>query len=92
MIGGLLALLLPSPAAAAQRAVRPNPYAPSLPAQASFAIGQSVRAGVLSPLNHVRQMPLEPFAAGSFVALVVLTALVTAAGLAAFRKRDVVST
>ncbi|CCW10642.1 hypothetical protein EBESD8_11730 [Rhodococcus aetherivorans] len=37
-------------------------------------------------------MPLEPFAAGSFVALVVLTALVTAAGLAAFRKRDVVST
>ncbi|OLL17435.1 hypothetical protein QWW67_00990 [Rhodococcus sp. M8-50] len=49
-------------------------------------------AGVLSPLNHVRQMPLEPFAAGSFVALVVLAALVTAAGLAAFRKRDVVST
>ncbi|AKE89717.1 hypothetical protein AAT18_11295 [Rhodococcus aetherivorans] len=49
-------------------------------------------AGVLSPLNHVRQMPLEPFAAGSFVALVVLTALVTAAGLAAFRKRDIVST
>ncbi|MDX5455642.1 MAG: hypothetical protein LPK27_23165, partial [Rhodococcus sp. (in: high G+C Gram-positive bacteria)] len=45
-------------------------------------------AGALSPLNHVRQMPLEPFAAGSFVALVVLAALVTAAGLAAFRRRD----
>lgn len=51
MIGALLGLLLPSPAAAAQRAVRPNPYAPSLPAQANFAVGQQVRAGIRSPLS-----------------------------------------
>lgn len=51
MIGAILGLLMPSPAAAAARAVRPNPYAPSLPTQASFAVGQHVRAGIRSPLS-----------------------------------------
>ncbi len=53
MIGALLGLLAPSPLGAVRQAVRPNPYAPSLPVQASFAIGQDVRAGIRAPFDLV---------------------------------------
>lgn len=48
-LGAILALFLPSPVDVAKRATSPNPYAPSLPAQANFAVGQNVRAGVRPP-------------------------------------------
>lgn len=52
MLGALLGLLLPSPVDAARRAVRPNPYAPSLPSQFSVAIGQVLgRAGIRGGLS-----------------------------------------
>lgn len=48
-LGVLVGLLLPSPVDAAKAAVQPNPYAPSLPTQANFAIGQDVRKGLTGP-------------------------------------------
>jgi len=51
MFGALIGLLLPSPVERAKRAVSPNPYAPTLPAQFSVAVGQHVRAGISGGLS-----------------------------------------
>jgi ABC-2 type transport system permease protein len=42
----------------------------------------------LSPFQHVPQLPAADFAAGPLLALCAVAAGLTAAGLAAFRRRD----
>ena len=51
ILGTIAGLILPSPVERAKRAVEPNPYAPSLPAQFSVAVGQLTSRGIRSGLS-----------------------------------------
>jgi len=42
----------------------------------------------LSPFQHVPQLPAAEFAAGPLLVLCAVAAVLTAAGMAAFRRRD----
>lgn len=46
----------------------------------------------LSPMEHIPRIPLEEFTASPMLALTVVALAVSAAGLVAFRKRDLVAT
>lgn len=46
----------------------------------------------LSPLDHVARLPLEKFDVAPVLVLSAIAAAVVAAGLAAFRRRDLTAT